>query len=202
MIASSIILAALAIPAALASPSLRLRQVPGCNSGTPGEFNSAPNITFNALETSQVASGDDGIPLVAATISNAGDETLYVLATEASAGSGSGTVTDFSLESGVLAPIVPDEFSGSLNVQSGGILEFASGNVGQEVSAEYCGFANTDPSGGSIPQPLLALDGDTSDFALCESNDLNVVVFEATADNSGAYDFSTCVSVDILIFEY
>lgn len=60
---------------------------------------------------------------------------------------------------------------------------------------------NTDPTNGSVSRPLLSIQGDISDFALCESGDLNVVVFQPTSDNFGTYDFGSCYSVDILIFE-
>ncbi|EMD34870.1 hypothetical protein CERSUDRAFT_117067 [Gelatoporia subvermispora B] len=200
MFASSLLLAALALPTVLAGPALRLRQS-GCNSGTPGEFGTAPNITLNALDTNAANSGGQGLPLVALITSVSMVEAIYVLATQASASTRPGQVLDFSLENGVLAPIIPNTFSGDLDVQSGDVLQFASGNVAQLVPAEYCGFANTDPNGGGIAQPLLGLNGDTSDFALCMSGDLDIAVFQPTADNGGAYSLDSCTSVDILIFE-
>ncbi|EMD34869.1 hypothetical protein CERSUDRAFT_97438 [Gelatoporia subvermispora B] len=208
MLASSFLLAALAIPAALAGPTLRFRQS-GCQGGVFGEIDTAANITLNALDSNAANSGGQGLPLVALVTSDVGVETLYVLATQATAGTGSNTISEFSLNGGSsisgLAPIVPNTFSANLNVESGQVLEFASGDVGQEIPAdEYCGIANIAPNGQGtpIPEPLLSLRGDTDDFALCMSGDLDIVVFQPTADNGGAYSFDSCTSVDILIFEH
>ena len=79
MLASSFLLAAFALPAVLAGPALRLRQS-GCNSGTPGEFGTAPNITLNALDQNAAKSGGQGLPLVALVQSVSMVETIYVLA--------------------------------------------------------------------------------------------------------------------------
>ncbi|EMD35786.1 hypothetical protein CERSUDRAFT_115739 [Gelatoporia subvermispora B] len=204
MIALSLLAAAVALPAVLASPAMRLRQVfpPGCGAGAPGDFDTASNVSLTALNTTLPNSNSDGVPLVAVMTDIFGAQSNYELATEASV-SLQFTVSDFSLENGALVPIVSNQQSTDLDVISGDILKFSSATGGTLPSrAEiYCGIANTDPAGGGIPEPLLSLQGDTSDFALCEADGVNVVVYQPS-DNFGSYDFSTCYSVDILIFEH
>ncbi|OCH89955.1 hypothetical protein OBBRIDRAFT_835410 [Obba rivulosa] len=211
MIASSFLVAALALPAAIASPAMRLRQEAGCGSGPTGlgDFNTAPNITLTALNTTLPNSIQNGLPLVAAFTGFSIQLSSYVLATQASAEANSvSTIVDFSLDEGNLAPIVPHQFSSDVGVASGGILSFVSGVDNLDQPEEYCGIgitvqANTDPVGGGIPEPRLALQGDESDFALCESSSgLNVVVFQPAANNSGSYDFESCFGVDVFIFEH
>jgi len=62
----------------------------------------------------------------------------------------------------------------------------------------YCAVANTDPEYGS-KYPLLAVNGETDQFSLCMSGSgataQNNVVYQATSDNSGTYDYNTCYPV-------
>ncbi|EMD34871.1 hypothetical protein CERSUDRAFT_67258 [Gelatoporia subvermispora B] len=203
MLAFSFLFAALAIPTALAGSALRLRQS-GCKGSIPGKIDTASNITINALDSDAANSGGQGLPLVALVATIGGVETTYVLATQATASTlvGSTTFADFSLQNDILAPIIPNTFSANLAVQPGLIIEFASGQIGQAIPEEFCGIANTDPAGGGISEPLLSVNGDTSDFALCMSGPIGVIVFQPNADNSGEYDIDSCTSVDILIFEH
>ncbi|OCH89960.1 hypothetical protein OBBRIDRAFT_826227 [Obba rivulosa] len=205
MLAFSFLAAALSLPAVIASPALRLRQVfpPGCGTGAPGDFDTTPSLSLAALNTTLPNSSSNGTPLVAAMTDIFGAQSNYVLATKASAeASLKFTVSDFSLETGALSPIVSNQNSADQDVSPGDPLEFSSSTGSISGPEIYCGIANTDPAGGGIPEPLLSLNGDTSDFSLCQSGELTVVVYEPTSDNFGVYDFDSCYGVDLLIFEH
>jgi len=206
MVAFSFLAAAVALPLVLASPALQLRQdfPAGCGSTNfPGDFNTASDISLTALNTTLPNSISTGAPLAVALIDIFGAESSYLLATAASAEAGlKFTSNDFALTNGALTPIVANQKSTDSDVVAGSTLEFQSATGGKIATPAqvYCGLANTD-AGGGISEPLLSIQGDSSDFSLCQSGDLNVVVFEPTSDNS-AYDFDSCYGVDILIFEH
>lgn len=133
------------------------------------------------------------------------------------------THSDFALKNGSLTPIVGNQESTDSDVSPGGTLEFQTGTTapGEIVTPAqiYCGIVSskpistnspdschiaqsiTDPAGRGT-QPRLSIQGNSSDFSLCQSGDLNVVVFEATSDNFGSYDYDSCYGVAILIFEH
>lgn len=65
----------------------------------------------------------------------------------------------------------------------------------------YCAVMNDDPAQGRYP--LLPVNGDTDSLSLCPSGSyageqVNVI-YQATADNYGAYLYDECVSVKLHI---
>ncbi|EMD35785.1 hypothetical protein CERSUDRAFT_115738 [Gelatoporia subvermispora B] len=200
MVALSLLAAVVALPAVIASPTIRLRQngPPGCGNGAPGDFDSAASITLTALNTTLPNSNDNGAPLVASEIEIFGAESSWVLTTQASA-SLRLTVSDFTLQTGALLPVSSNgqEFADSA-VEPGdgiGFQRFPGNAPSGSLSEIYCGIVNTGLAGGNSSQPLLSIQGNSSNFALCESDGLNVVVFQPE-DSDG------CYPVEILIFEH
>lgn len=65
--------------------------------------------------------------------------------------------------------------------------------------------ADTDPAGGGTGLPLFAVNGKTDLFSLCKTDSsataLNNIVYNATADNLGAYEFDSCYRVVIQLIE-
>lgn len=83
MIAFSFFAAIVALPVAIASSPLQVRQdfLAGCGtSNFPGDFNTAPNISLSALNTTLYNSISTGAPLVVAETDIFGASTNYVLA--------------------------------------------------------------------------------------------------------------------------
>lgn len=62
------------------------------------------------------------------------------------------------------------------------------------------GQANTDPNGGGILNPVLSIEGDADGFNLCQTGNLNVVVFQPTPTSLN-YDFDSCYEVAIVILQ-
>ncbi|KAI0350974.1 hypothetical protein OH77DRAFT_988365 [Trametes cingulata] len=65
----------------------------------------------------------------------------------------------------------------------------------------FCAIVGTSPAGGNPIYPLLALHGDTRNFALCEAHSaedgipLNVVVYRPRSDSREHYDYDSCYGV-------
>ncbi|KAI0370951.1 hypothetical protein BV20DRAFT_227912 [Pilatotrama ljubarskyi] len=65
----------------------------------------------------------------------------------------------------------------------------------------FCAVVGTSPAGGNPIYPLLALHGDTLNFALCEAASeqddipLNVVVYKPRWDSREHYDYDSCYGV-------
>ncbi|KAH9946591.1 hypothetical protein B0H21DRAFT_742878 [Amylocystis lapponica] len=202
MFASALLLPLAAAATAFAAPTrLSTSESPSyCGrSFGPGAGNLAYNITLGALNTTgPVNYTDPGVPVVLSSVgsSGAGGVSSAALTTATSSGV---LASAFSLINGSL---IPDGVAGGMsavnrNVSSGGMLGFAYAADPSQLPAApevYCTVADTDPAGGYF-WPVMMVNG-KSDFSLCPAaNNVTTVVFEATSDNDGAYDYDNCYGI-------
>ncbi|GBE81365.1 hypothetical protein BKA93DRAFT_726182 [Sparassis latifolia] len=111
---------------------------------------------------------------------------------------------NFSMINGTLIPTGATGLTASnFDVYAGSALLFKYSQVPEEVDPGaqiYCAMANTDPAGGGIPYPVLAVNGDLNGFSLCLTDDNGAghynVVYQAQEGNEH-YDYSTCYPVSI-----
>ncbi|KAH9840745.1 uncharacterized protein C8Q71DRAFT_702151 [Rhodofomes roseus] len=172
-----------------------------CQGLGPGAFDTAPNFTLAAYDTSGSNANTTGVPLVLTETSLDSDTAYMAIATYAT--QPDNTFAAFSLSQGVLSPNVNATGVNvtDLSVNSGDAPSFVASETSVPAPAQvYCGVADTDPHGGN-PYPILSVNKDTDSFSLCkstsgDSNGQDIVVFEA-AQGSSDYDFSTCTPVHV-----
>ncbi|KAH9840781.1 uncharacterized protein C8Q71DRAFT_904843 [Rhodofomes roseus] len=184
---------AFAVPAALST-----RQSP-CDGLGPG---SSDSLAYEFILTVVDPSTGDGATGPSLALLQGPDSIWWLQETFQS------TTEDFSswnLQNGALIPnpssngvgLVGNDFS----VPPASIVEFAvttkgAGN-GQAGKTPYC--VVTDSEG----YATLAVNGNTQGFAMCYTpgDAAYVLVYEPSADNNGAYDFSTCTSQKVQLLK-
>jgi len=206
MFASTLISVALAT-ASLAMPtSIMKRTTPSYQCSGAGAFSNASTFLLTALNnTTPVNYTDPGATLEVETLySNQVGDVYY--APLGYGPVGSFDPQTFTLVNGTLIPFLEDPSGGirtaDLNVTSGAPLGFAYGEYPAPdlpaAAAIYCGQADTDPENAYEYAALLVY-GEAG-FSMCANGTTPAtVVWQATADNGGAYDFETCYDVRLQI---
>ncbi|KZT66891.1 hypothetical protein DAEQUDRAFT_739664 [Daedalea quercina L-15889] len=187
-----------AVPAALTA-----RQDPsqGCQSVVGGLNTLAYDFTLSVVDPS--ASG-----------ANATGPTMYLVETPEGEGVwwlqrvvDPSTPIDFLSWKLFKSSLIPNPSSSSVGlagsdfaVPTGSIVEFSVTNNGSGNASAgrtpYC--VMTDSEGDAI----LAVNGDTQSFAVCETpSEAQVLVYTPTSDNDGAYDYSTCTSQKVQLVQ-
>ncbi|KAF9064234.1 hypothetical protein BDP27DRAFT_1367372 [Rhodocollybia butyracea] len=93
----------------------------------------------------------------------------------------------------------------SNSVDAGGPFPFSLSDptVDDGIAEDYCEVANTDPAGSIVDGPLLAADGATDGWAICNRTDnaqYQGVVFQPASYSSDYdFDFTTCQNVAIYL---
>ncbi|CCL98476.1 uncharacterized protein FIBRA_00474 [Fibroporia radiculosa] len=199
----SILYALGALVEALALPTGQIiaREVtPWCAGLGPGAFDIAHNFTLAALNTTLPNANATGAPLVLGQAGATDGESFEVFSTYASY-----PYNDWPnlslLQGGLVANSIYNFTSPAGNVTSGNELSFVTTTYNAPPPAQiYCAVADIDPTEGS-PYPLLAVNGDTSGFALCVQCDCNYaqtnLVWQPSPENADGYLYDTCYNVTV-----
>ncbi|KIJ29425.1 hypothetical protein M422DRAFT_36950 [Sphaerobolus stellatus SS14] len=201
-------LGALAAPSSLGGDSLAQRTSTTCGglNGIAGFFDTTPNVTLSAWNRTLPNANDTGVPLVLVPIGETGGPNavhLENLATFASVGINFWPTV--ALEQGTLianfmstSDGVPT-FTVATQAAAGTALQFSSSARPLPNNPIFCAVASTSAEGGGPRGPALAVGTDTDHFSLCQSGVANTIIYQASATNNGAYDFSTCYPVTVVI---
>ncbi|KZT63555.1 hypothetical protein DAEQUDRAFT_680177 [Daedalea quercina L-15889] len=195
----SSLLALLAVTSiALASP-LAPRTGAWCE-GLGITYDTSYNFTLAALNTTLANANSTGAPLVPGQNGATDGAEYEVLSTWATY-----PYLDFPTMSLVDGVLTPNSANGvpSYDMQAieGQPLQFfTTSESSSGPSAQiYCAIVDTDPDFQGLP--LLAVNGEADNFALCMSGDesyaQNNVVWRPTADNNGMYLYETCYNVTL-----
>ncbi|KAI0311852.1 hypothetical protein OF83DRAFT_1087419 [Amylostereum chailletii] len=192
---SSLLLASSTI--ALTTPHRRTSS--GCSAFPVNGVPDVPNFTLLAQSTAD-ASVQEPLVLVAHTPSL----TLSYLATADSISTASPLGSTFSMaSSGITAHTANNGSAVSVDVgSSNAFLQFVS-LTSAPPAEDYCELVNTDPNGSPYAYPVLAVNGDSGSFFLCDSgsNSERLVVFNPEQASATTFVFDTCDKVDILIVQ-
>ncbi|KIJ42367.1 hypothetical protein M422DRAFT_254441 [Sphaerobolus stellatus SS14] len=90
-------------------------------------------------------------------------------------------------------------FTVATQAAAGTALQFSSSIRPLPNNPIFCAVASTSAEGGGPRGPALAVGTDTDHFSLCQSGVANTIIYQASATNNGAYDFSTCYPVTVVI---
>jgi len=180
-----------------ASP-LEARQSGPCSGLGSGTSSTAGPFSLYAYNPNGSNTNSSGIPLVLAPVPSSSPP-YGRLATYASYGQGS--LTSFSLTDNTLVPA--DNSAVDLSVASGTELEwqFVSALETPAAAPIYC-VVNHEAPTGLTDTAMLAVNGETGSFSLCQSETAPYidVVYEATSDNGGAYEYETCESIIVHVY--
>ncbi|KAH9943575.1 hypothetical protein B0H21DRAFT_748523 [Amylocystis lapponica] len=184
----------------LAMPMTGKRQQSRCIGG--GSFANDSNFLLTALNyTTPVNYTDPGAVLQ--TVETERDGNVYHTLLEY-ADPASTSFQTFSLKNGTLIPFFEDPTAPigavDLDVPSGQPLsfEYSAYGTGLPAAADiYCGQADTDPEGGYLYSALLIYDNNA--FSMCSNGTRTVVVWQASADNGGVYDYASCYPVRLQV---
>ncbi|GBE85415.1 hypothetical protein SCP_0706020 [Sparassis crispa] len=206
---SPVALVSLAIVALSSASPLNIRQATSgpCAGLGIGAYDNVSNFTLGAYNLTLSNANATGAPLVLAFKQFTGSATgayYSTLSTYYSVHSNDEPM--LSLVNGSLLPSNPAEpniYSSNLAVSSGNELLFEFSTEESELptpAQNYCIVDHFDPAGKG-PYSMLALNGITDGFSLCE-NDIPYdygnpydVVLEATEDNGHIYNYTTCYPV-------
>ncbi|KAI0329498.1 hypothetical protein GY45DRAFT_1346536 [Cubamyces sp. BRFM 1775] len=174
----------------MAMPMKRATPGPWCDGFTSGAFDSASSFTLAAYNSTGPNSNMTGAPLVLGTAGTTKNAQFWHFITEASWPNDISYPT-VSLVNGTLIPNGADgaKPAQAASVDSGNSLEFfSSATANPDAGAQiYCGVR------AAAGFSLLAVNGDTGSFSLCQATNQNVVFYKA-APNMG-YDYDSCYPV-------
>ncbi|KAH9831571.1 uncharacterized protein C8Q71DRAFT_726759 [Rhodofomes roseus] len=198
---------ALFAASASAVPALNTRQTGASCAGLSSGSTDTPayNFTLTALNTTLPNTNATGAPLVLgwgpAGSSPASSD--WVISTYAEWHSNEWPY--FSLQSGALYPIPGPDEEGlgayDYDIASGAAIGFyvLPAESGRDNPEIYCAASRNGNT-------LLAVNNDADSFSLCQAvpnpYPNNILVWQAKADNSDVYDFSTCYGVQVFLFPY
>ncbi|CDO75928.1 hypothetical protein BN946_scf184873.g17 [Trametes cinnabarina] len=172
----------------------RASPVPGCDGLGVGVFNSASRFKLGAVNTTLANANITGAPLVVNSAGATNSATFWHLGTWAQYPDPL-EYTSISLANGTLV-IEGDGAppAQAAPVDAGNSLEWFSSSTADpaEGAQIYCGV----PPPGNAGSPVLAVNGDTDSFSLCQSSFENVVYYKAQPDHG--YDFDSCYPVKLV----
>ncbi|KAI9058911.1 hypothetical protein FKP32DRAFT_1596783 [Trametes sanguinea] len=191
---------AVAITAAastMAHPMARASSNPACDGLGAGAFDTASSFTIGAINTTLPNANITGAPIVVNSAGATKDASFWHLGTWAQYPSPL-QYTSISLVNGTL--IIDGDGATpaqATTVDAGNSLEWFSRStaVPSEGAQIYCAVSPP----GNQGSPILAVNGDTDSFSLCQTSFENVVYYKAAPDRG--YDFDSCYPVKLqLIF--
>ncbi|OSD00300.1 hypothetical protein PYCCODRAFT_1371414 [Trametes coccinea BRFM310] len=168
---------------------------PACDGLGTGAFDTASSFTIGAINTTLPNANITGAPIVVNSAGAFSDLSVWHLGTWAQY-SYPLEYTSIALVNGTLV-ITGDGAKPARadTVDAGNSLEWASLNDGSSVPTDgaqiYCAVSPP----GNQGSPILAVNGDTDSFSLCQTSFENVVYYKAAPDRG--YDFDSCYPVKL-----
>ncbi|KAI8972411.1 hypothetical protein BD414DRAFT_425928 [Trametes punicea] len=184
----------------MAHPATKLsRATPGpwCNGLGAGAFDEAYNFSIGAYNTTGTNTNSTGAPIVVNSAGSFSDVTVWHL--------GTWVQYQYPLEYTSISLV-----NGTLVISGDGAPPAQADTVDPGNSLEWASRKTADPKNGAqiycaVPSttgsdyPILAVNGDTDSFSLCQTTFENVVYYKAAPDLG--YDYESCYPVKLqLIF--
>ncbi|KAI0933310.1 hypothetical protein AcV7_004817 [Taiwanofungus camphoratus] len=186
-----------------AMPTLSTHQSGPCTGLGQDAYDTASDFTLTAYNLTLPNANTTGAPLVLGSgpAGTSGQASVAVLVTYASYSRNDWPGPNMTLASGALTPAPEGGLVASnTNVTAGDAVSFIVtdpqfSSPGPQI---YCAVPQTDES--DLEWVALAVNGDTQDFSLCTTVDGSAqdnVIYHATVDNGGQYDYDSCYSIRV-----
>ncbi|KAI9058928.1 hypothetical protein FKP32DRAFT_1192565 [Trametes sanguinea] len=201
MLALSVLAVALtAATSTMAHPMARSSTNPACAGFGPGATDTLLGFSIGAINTTLPNANLTGAPIVVNSAGAFSDITVWRLGTWAQYSYPLEYTDKFSLENGTLILTGNDgaKPARATTVDPGNSLDFSSLDDGSTDPKEGAQIYCVVPS--STERALIAVNGDTDSFALCQSSFENVVFYKPAPDRG--YDINTCYPVKLQVVFY